>query len=151
MNIQDPIKPKIERLPHEVFALLTEASDVDSRVNILKQNDNFAVKTILMGSFNPKIVLDLPEGTPPFRVNESPIGLHQSPIKNQLQILGKLVVGNKNVDKIRKETLFIRLLEGVHPGDAEIIVAMKDKTLSTLCPVITESLVRKAFPELLPS
>ena len=54
-----------------------------------------------------------------------------------------------NVDKIKKETIFIRLLETCHPKDSEIIIAMKDKKLNELYKGITEATVRKAFPNLL--
>jgi len=138
-----------ERLPHEVFEQLEKTTGVDERVAILRNNPTQAVQMILQAAFKPDLQLDLPEGAPPYTVDGNPPGLQPSPLKQQIQVLPSLLKRNTRISRIRKETLFIRLIEGAHAKDALILIAAKDKKLSELYPLLTESLVRTAFPNLI--
>ena len=51
---------------------------------------------------------------------------------------------------MKRESLFIEFLESLHYTEAELICLIKDGKLNEKYPSITESLVRKIFPELLP-
>ena len=138
-----------ERLPHEVFEQLEKTTSIDERVALLRNNLTQAVQLILQAAFKTELYLDLPEGAPPYAVDTSPAGLQPSPLKQRIQILPSLLKRNDRLTRIRKETLFIRLLEGVHAKDACILIAMKDKKLTELYPLLTDSLVRTAFPNLI--
>ena len=59
-----------------------------------------------------------------------------------------LVAQNKRVPNFKKEAGLIRLLESVHPKDAELLVAMKDKDIKSLYKGVTLTTVQKAFPAL---
>lgn len=143
------IKRTHERLPHEVFEQLEKTTSIDERVSILRNNLTQSVQMVLQAAFKPELYLDLPEGAPPYRVDANPAGLQPSPLKQQIQVLPSLLKRNRRISNIRKETLFIRLLEGAHAKDALILIAMKDKKLTELYPLLTESLVRTAFPNLI--
>lgn len=56
--------------------------------------------------------------------------------------------GNQNISKIRKETIFINMVRGLHPSEARLICAVKDKKLEELYPKITFGIVNQAFPEI---
>ena len=56
--------------------------------------------------------------------------------------------GNPNLTRARREQLFIQFLEGIHPKDAEFVIAMKDK--KSPFKMLTKQVVSKAFPEILP-
>jgi len=141
---------KHERLPHEVFALLETTKKVAERVSILQDNTSYSIKTILQAAFQANIIFDLPEGAPPYTVSAIPAGMQRSSLKKQIEILPRFLIGYDRIPKMKKEMLFIRLLEDVDAKDAEILIAMKDKTLTKLYPLLTIALVRKAFPILLP-
>lgn len=138
-----------DRLPHEVFELLEKTTSLDERVEVLRNNFTQPVQMILQAAFKPDLHLDLPEGAPPYNPDPNPAGLQPSPLKQQIQILPSLLKRNDRLSSIRKETLFIRLIEAAHAKDAIIIIAAKDKKLSELYPLLTESLVRNAFPNLI--
>jgi hypothetical protein len=138
-----------ERLPHEVFEQLEKTTSIDERVSILRNNLTQAVQMILQAAFKPDLQLDLPEGAPLYNPDSNPPGLQPSPLKQQIKILPSLLKRNDRLSSIRKETLFIRLIESVHAKDAIIIIAAKDKKLSELYPLLTESLVRNAFSNLI--
>jgi hypothetical protein len=145
-----------DKLPHELFEMLEASSKTSERVELLKQYSTFAIKTILQAAFDPNIVFDLPSGAPEYKPDASPAGLQESPIHRQIRVLPKCVVGSANdtrglYSKLRKEVLFKNLLEIVHAKDALILIAMKDRALTELYPTLKLSLVRKAFPDLIPA
>jgi hypothetical protein len=55
--------------------------------------------------------------------------------------------GNNRVSKLRKETMYINMLRGLHPLEAEIMVLIKDKRLQDKYK-ITQELVSQAYPEI---
>lgn len=50
--------------------------------------------------------------------------------------------------KYKLESMFIQTLEALHPTEADVLLAVKNKTLQKKFP-ITKDLVKKAFPEIL--
>ena len=55
--------------------------------------------------------------------------------------------GNDSLSNLRRETMFINILEGLHPLEAEIIVLVKDKDLETKYK-ITKEIVSEAYPDI---
>lgn len=146
----------IRRLPHEVFEALEKAKNVKERVSILQENDTFEIKTILQGAFHPNVIFDLPEGAPPYTPDAGVAGMQPTPLHKQLVYLVNCVKGKGKFDekdrytRMRRESQFIKILEIAYKKDAEILIAMKDKKLHKLYPSLNASLVRKAFPNVLP-
>jgi hypothetical protein len=138
------------KLPFEVFDMVSEAKNIDDRAAILQQYGTFAIKTILQANFKSSVVFDLPEGTPPYRVQPDVVGMQPRHIEKAIFDLAYLVKGaKKQIGSVKREIMFIKLLETCHPMDAKIIIAMKDKTLQDLYPKLTEALVKKAYPNLI--
>ena len=138
------------KLPYEVFAMVNEAKNIDDRAEILQKHATFAIKTILQANYKSSVVFELPEGAPPYREQPPVAGLQYRHIEKAIYDLGYLVKGAKrNIGAVKREVLFIKLLETCHPADAKIIIAMKDKKLVDLYPKLTEALVKKAFPTLI--
>jgi len=55
--------------------------------------------------------------------------------------------GNNSLSGVRRETMFINLLYGLHPKEAEILCLVKDKRLQEKYNISFE-IVREAFPEI---
>ena len=55
--------------------------------------------------------------------------------------------GNDTLPALRKETMFIQMLEGLHPLEAEIICLVKDKNLQSKYK-ITKEIVSKTYPDI---
>lgn len=145
------------KLPHEVFDMLEKTSKLEDRVKILQEHGSGEIQTILQGAFHPTVEFDLPAGAPPYTPDPSPAGLQPTPLHKQIPFLLNCVKGKGRFDendpfvKVKRESTFIKILEIAHAKDAEILIAMKDKKLSKLYPSLNLSLVRKAFPELIPN
>lgn len=55
--------------------------------------------------------------------------------------------GNNNVSQIRKETMFINMLSGLHPLEAELMCLVKDKKLTSKYKITLEN-VKEAYPDI---
>ena len=55
--------------------------------------------------------------------------------------------GNDQLNGLRRETMFIQILEGLHPLDAEILCLVKDKLLQTKYK-LTRQTISDAYPDI---
>ena len=56
--------------------------------------------------------------------------------------------GNPGLSSLRRETMFINILQGLHPREAEILCLVKDKQLETKYKSITKEIVSQAYPDI---
>jgi hypothetical protein len=123
-----------------------------NKVKLLQNYDHPVLRGVLQLNFNPTLKMDLPEGEPPFKKDTSvPKGYSETNLFTEFRRLYIWVDPKVNVTKIRKEQLFIQMLEGLHWTEAELICLAKDKKLQTKYKSLKEDIVREAFPNLLPA
>jgi hypothetical protein len=129
----------------KVLAKINELKKKEERIEALKQNGNYTVRSILQGMFDDNVKFPLPEGAPPYKPNQfdEPKAIHSE--VSRFYLLAEN--GNPNLTKTKREQIFIQMLETVSADDAQLLVAMKDKK----CPYkgITKEIVMAAFPGLL--
>ena len=131
---------------HEIFTKINNAKDKTGKIAILKQFDNQAMRQLLKAAFDPKIKFDLPEGNPPYIKNEAPAGTEHTSLASEAKKLYHFVVGGNNtINKLKKETMFIQMLEGLHEQDAEVLMAIKNKNLNNIYKGLTSNLVKETF------
>mgnify|MGYP001393757476 CR=1 FL=1 len=139
-----------QKLPHEVFEQCEKIRYKKDRQEYLEKHGNtFSVRTVLQLNFDDNIKLDLPEGKPPYKEDDAPTGMQLQSIDKALKMLGYLVP-DSGYDKVKKEVMFIQMLESITKQDAAIIVAAKDSKLQDLYSKITINLVQDSFPKLFP-
>ena len=103
---------------------------------------NFSICTIMQYAFDKNLRFSLPEGEPPFKPDQAPLGMSPS---NFYQNIKKLYIFRRtDISDIRREQLFIQFLEGIHPSEAKVCIAIKDQNLTSLYPNITDELVVQA-------
>ena len=135
-----------KELISEIFTKINNAKDKPKKIEVLRQYDTPGMRMILKGAFDPKIEWDLPEGTPPYIANEAPAGTEHTFLEVEAKRLYNFAVGgNDQLNKIRKETLFIQMLEGLHADEAKILIDMKNKTLNKTYKGLTSEMVKEAF------
>jgi len=131
---------------HEIFTRINNAKDKPAKIAILKQFDNNAMRQLLKAAFDPKIKFDLPEGNPPYIKNEAPAGTEHTSLASEARKLYHFIVGGNNtINKLKKETMFIQMLEGLHEQDAEVLMAIKNKNLNNTYKGLTANLVKETF------
>lgn len=136
---------------YEVFDLVQNAKTEEERIQILKDNNSLGIRDVLRAAFDDTIIFTLPKGIPQYRSfvsNEgiSPTSLMRS--TTQFTYFVKHGQGDK-LTALKREGLFMRLLEGIDPKDAEIVCHMKEKTLNQKYPAITKQLVQAVWPKLI--
>ena len=91
--------------------------------------------------------MDLPEGEPPFRKDtDKPIGYNESSLQLELRRFYVWLEPSTNLPKLKKESLFVSMLEGIHWTEAEALCLAKDRKLHTKYKSLKEDIVREAFP-----
>ena len=130
----------------EIFTKINNAKDKPKKIEVLRQYDSPGMRMILKGAFDPKIEWDLPEGTPPYIANEAPAGTEHTYLEVEAKRLYNFAVGgNDQLNKIRKETLFIQMLEGLHESEAKVLIDVKNKSLNKTYKGLTSDMVKEAF------
>lgn len=135
----------------EVLEKVDKAKTKVEKIAILKQHEVPALRGVLRINFDPNVAFDLPEGEPPFRKeSDKPIGYHETNLIQEYKRFYIWLDPKQNLTPIRKEKLFIEMLEGLHISEAEVICLAKDKKLSKKYKTLKEDIVREAYPGLLP-
>jgi len=130
----------------EIFTKINNAKDKPKKVEVLRQYDSPGMRMILKGAFDPKIEWDLPPGTPPYIANEAPAGTEHTFLEVEAKRLYNFAKGgNDQLNKIRKETLFIQMLEGLHADEAKVLIDIKNKSLNKTYKGLTSEMVKEAF------
>ena len=133
-------------LVYEVLELVAKAKTKEEKIKILHQHNTGALQDIIRGTFDERIVWLLPTGSPPpYTPN-----LIQSIPSNLIKECAKLaymVKGGKGPDllQLRRESMFIQLLESIHPKDAELLIAMINRKPPK---GLTAAVAKEAFPRL---
>ena len=132
-------------LAHEIFTQVNNAKDKPLKIEVLRKHDSQGLRQILKAAFDPKIVFDVPEGIPPYMANEAPAGTDHTSLLDEVRKLYLFIKGGSTIPKIKKETLFIQMLEALHKDDAEVLINIKDKKLNLVYKGLTENVVKEAF------
>ena len=149
-------KPTVKRvkLPpnpfiHEIFELVSEQRTKAKRVEILKEYRDDSVTAVLIWNYDERVQSAVPDGQVPYKENEVPVGTDHTSLRREWKTLYHFIKGgNPSLSNLRRETMFVQLLEGLHPKEAEIICLVKDKELESVYPKVTLDVVKQAFPDI---
>jgi len=132
----------------EVLDLVSKQRTNAKKVEVLKEYRNDALTSLLIWNFDETVVSMLPEGEVPFNRNDVPVGTDHTSLRKEYRNLYHFVKGgNDSLSKTRRESMFIQMLEGLHPQEADIICLVKDKRLATRYK-ISKSVVEQAYPDI---
>ena len=146
-----PANPMVHELLEAVDAEKVKAK----KLEILRTHGEDSFKMTMIWNFDESVVSMLPDGKVPYQPVESDVqanrekGLPQrSTIRNSARQFYRFVKGGDDqLNKIKRESIFINILETLPPPEAEILVLVKDKALNTKYN-ITKELVAEAYPEI---
>lgn len=169
-----PVKLPANPFLFEVLDLVVKQRSNAKKVEILQEYKDPSLMTIMIWNFDPSLESDLPPGEVPF-AEAKEIGIigndvnfsesmnkqlnskdngdlygsnNKTTIRNEyLNFYNFLKGGNLTLSSIRRETMFINLLYGLHPREAEILCYVKDKRLQEKYNISFE-VVKEAFPEI---
>ena len=134
---------------HEILELVGEQRTKAKRVDILKEYRDDSLTAILIWNFDDRVQSAVPGGQVPYKENEVPVGTDHTSLRREWKNLYHFIKGgNDSLSGLRRETMFVQMLEGLHPKEAEIICLIKDKELESVYPKVTFDVVKQAFPDI---
>ena len=161
----------------EVLDLASRQRSKAKKVEVLKKHQDASLKSVLIWNFDESIVSALPPGEVPYsgfddqnvysgtlttRIDEEVRKMHETDsfslgsgdkqghttIRREARNFYRFVKGGLDgLSTVRRETMFINILEGLHPLEAEILILVKDKKLTDKYK-ITKEIVSEAFPDI---
>ena len=131
---------------HEILIKVNNAKDKTKKIEVLRRYDTKELRAILKAAFDPKVEFALPKERPPFTINDAPTGTEHTWLKQEVNRLYHFIVGgNDELTSMKKETMFVQMLEGLSTDEAELLLNIKYKKLNTVYKGLTEAVVREAF------
>ena len=161
----------------EVLDLVSKQKTKAKKLEVLRKYDEFHLRTIFLWNFDTVIQSVLPEGDVPYqsygdqtsysgslstKMGEDIRAMHETgsfsmgvsdqqgrtTIRREVKNFYHFVKGgNDGMNNMRRESMFINILQGLHPLEAEIICLVKDKKLSDKYK-ITREIVEEAYPDI---
>ena len=136
----------------DVYEILCQADivaqeDEDKAAHGLKvfSETNAAVPRVCQWFFDSNINSTLPEGATPYNKNDAPASdLTETQLRFEFRKFKYFVT--EEVPQVRRETMWIELLEGIPNKEAEMIDLVKDGKWPFKN--VTVDIVKSAFPEL---
>jgi len=167
-----PVNPFV----YEILNVVSKQTTKARKVEALRKFNDAATKVVLIWNFDESVVSLLPPGDVPYagtdeqnsfsgtlsekvsdavsKMNElgsNSLGSQdqgKSSIRKEFKRFYNFVKGgNDALSSLRRETMFINVLQGLHPLEAEILILTKDKRLGEKYK-ITKEIVAEAYPEI---
>ena len=133
---------------NEILELVSEQKTDAKKIALLKEYECDILKSLFIWNFDESVISLLPPGSVPYKANENPLGTDHSSLRREQRNLYMFVKGgNDALSTIRRETIFIQMLEGLHPKEADIVIAVKDKALEDKYDIPFE-VVEEAYPDI---
>jgi hypothetical protein len=117
------------------------------KIDAIAANDSLPLRIILQAGYDPNVKWALPPGAPPYKPNDL-VDQEHVLIKNTEKLRYYIEGFYDDLPSLKRETMFVQLLENVAPKDAELLCTIKDKK-----PIkgITLEHVVKGLPGLIPN
>ena len=140
---------------HEKFEKIGKEKSIKKKQQLLKEYDTPGLRSILRSTYDDTIQWIVPDSRPPFEPNDAPdfdlVGVN---LENEGLKLGRFILVNGQVPqqglglkKVKREQLFIQLLESLHSSESELLLNMVKGRLPYKG--LTVGLVNDTFPGLI--
>ena len=169
-NVELPNNPFV----FEVLELASIQRSSAKRVEVLKKYEHDSIKSILIWNFDESVISMIPEGEVPYgdpneqsafdgslsenisremkggqsATGQDLDGRNKTSLRREWTSLYHFVKGgNDALSKTRREMMFINLLRGLHPREAELLILVKDGLLTDKYR-LTKNMVTEAYPDI---
>jgi hypothetical protein len=134
----------------EMFQKITILKTKKEKIAYMQEMGKYpAFKDVLRINFDDEVVSLLPEGEVPYRRDDAPAGYEYQTLSKEYRRFTYFFKGGKgtNLSPLKRESMWIDLLESLGGSEADLMVLAKDKRLKYKG--VTKKLVQEAFPNLL--
>ena len=174
---KDPLELPLKPFAFEVLHLASKQRSKAKKVEVLRRYEDPSLKALFIWNFDETVVSVLPQGDVPYtgyddqtsysgtlstKISEEVRKMHETSSfslgttdkqghttirREYVNFYHFLKGGNDAMNNIRRETMFINILEGLHPLEAEIITLVKDKNLESKYK-ISKDVVSEAYSDI---
>jgi len=161
----------------EVFDLVSRQRSKAKKIEVLKKYEHLSLKIVLIWNFDESVVSMLPEGEVPYagfdekntysgtlskKLDLEVRKMHETgsfslgaadqqghtTIRRESRHFYRFIKGgDDSLNQMRRETMFINILQGLHPLEAEIITLCKEKKLGEVYKN-TKEVVAEAYTDI---
>ena len=133
----------------EILRKVSNAKTKKEKVDLLKKHNSTALRQLMIINFDESIISELPEGDVPYTPNDAPVGTDHTRLESEYKGLYRFFKGgDPRIKSLKRETLFVQLLEGLSAEEAELLVLCKDGRLNEKYKRITKAVISEAFPQI---
>ena len=161
----------------EIFDLITKERSKSRRLEALRKFEHPSLKALFIWNFDETVISALPTGDVPYasvgeqdaysgtvsgtvsdavkkmeELKSNSLGSQdqgQSSIRREFKKFYNFIKGgNDGLSNLRRETIFINIVQGLHPREAEILCLVKDKKLEEKYKAITKEIISQAYPDI---
>ena len=137
-----------DALLSEILQKVSSAKTKKEKVELLQEYNNNGLRAVLIINFDESLKFLLPEGEVPFNPNDAPAGTEHTRLDSEYRGLYRYFKGgDSSLKGMKREQLFVQLLEGLHQDEANMLVAACNKDLQAKYR-ITKQVVSEAFPSI---
>lgn len=133
----------------EILRKISNAKTKKEKVDLFKKHNSPALRQLMIINFDESILSELPEGDVPYTPNDAPVGTDHTRLEQEYRGLYRFFKGgDSRIKSLKRETMFVQLLEGLSAEEAELLVLVKDGRLNEKYKRITKAVVSEAFPSI---
>ena len=133
----------------EILDLVNKTRGRQKKIDLLREYRNDALVSLMIWNFDDTVRSALPEGDVPFKPNDAPAGTeHTSLRQEQRHFYNFIQGGNPSLSKTRRESIFIQILETLHPDEAQILILVKDQRLVAKYPTLSQEIIAEAYTDI---
>ena len=143
-----PRKLPKDALLTEILQKVSSAKTKKEKIDLLQQYNSQGLRSLLIINFDDSLEFLLPEGDVPFTPNDAPAGTEHTRLVHEFKGLYRFFKGgDSSIKGMRREQLFVQLLEGLHVDEANLLISACNKNLSKKYR-LTKAVVSEAFPQI---
>tara|TARA_B100000131_G_scaffold150041_1_gene145614 strand:- start:2699 stop:3163 length:465 start_codon:yes stop_codon:yes gene_type:complete len=133
----------------EILRKVSNAKTKAEKVDLLRTNNSPALRQLLIWNYDDSVISEIPEGEVPYTPNEAPVGTDHTRLEQEYRGFYRFVKGgDPKLKGLKRESMFIQLLEGLSAEEAELLCLIKDGKLTSKYKRITKAVVAEAFPQI---
>lgn len=131
---------------HEMLMKAGNQNTKTKKINLLRKFDSPELRSLVKSSYDPNIEWLLPEGDVPYNKKDYKLGdgSHKFLFTEMSTLYHFVKGGNDSLKKLKREQMFIELLECLHESEAKLLILAKDKGLYKEYK-LSDNVVREAF------
>jgi len=137
-----------DALVSEILQKVSSAKTKKEKIDLLQEYNNNALRAILIINFDESLEFLLPAGEVPFTPNDAPVGTEHTRLIQEYKGLYRYFKGgDSSIKGMKREQLFVQLLEGLAEEEANLLVSACNKDIQSKYRV-TKAVVAEAFPSI---